>query len=213
MSKSKMWIVAAPIAGVLVLLIGWFSLVSGTRANADELRIQAEQTTANNVATQAQLDTLKKQALTLPAEKAKLAAIRLKIPMTPEQRALTVRLSSLATSTGVNLKSITFTPPTTGTATTTAGSTGATPLPVTMQASGTYAQIKLFMSGMETMPRAYLVGLITLSKVSSTTGTAGAVTSGSPDVSVTITGQTFMAPTFSATSTTVTGTTTTGSAN
>ena len=213
MTKSKMWIVAAPIAGVLVLLVGWFSLVSGTRANADELRLQAEQATATNVATQARLETVKKQALTLPAEKAKLAAIRLKIPMTPDQRGLTVRLSSLATSTGVNLKSITFAPPPTRVAGTTAASSGAIALPVTLQASGTYAQIKLFMSSMETMPRAYLVGLLTLAKVTSTPGTAGAVTLGSPDVDVTITGATFMAPIFTAPSTTVTGTTTTGSAN
>jgi len=65
------------------------------------------------------------------------------------------------------------------------------------------------MSGLETMPRAFLVGSVSMSKVSSTTGTPGAVTSGSPDVEVTIQAATFMAPTFTGVtkSDTATGTT------
>ena len=210
MNKSRMWMIAAPIAGVLVLLVGWFALVSGSRTTASDLRAQADQTLGNNISSEAQLASLKKQALTLSAQKAKLAAVRSKIPVGPEQRAFVTNVSTLATNSGVSLKSISFTAP--GAAA--AGSTSSvTPLPVTLTASGTYAQLKLFAASLETMPRAFLVGTLGISKAGSTATGGGATAN--PDLDATIQGTTFMAVTFSAPSTSApaAGAATTGTPN
>jgi Tfp pilus assembly protein PilO len=198
-NKAQTWYIGTAVVAVLVLVAGWFLLVAPAKSNASDLQAQADSVVQQNAATQVQLDQLKAQSKNLPAQEAQIAAIQTRIPTNPALPTLIRTLSDQAKAAGVSLDSLTPGTPTlaSGSTTGTATATTATPvapgkvsqIPVSLKVTGNFANVRLFLNGLESMQRAFLVtGLaIAQNAAATTTATAGSL-------STTITGDVFMAP-------------------
>lgn len=204
-SKPQTWYIGAAIVAVLLLVAGWFLLVAPAKSNAADLQAQADSVAAQNVTTQGQIDQLKAQSKNLPAQEAQIAAIRTRIPTTPALPALIRDLSAQATAAGVSLDSLTPGPPTLtsgGAATTTTTGAGNTPvapgrvsqIPITMKVTGNFANVRLFMNGIEQMQRSFLVSGLAIAQNAAAASGSSATTTTAGNLSTTVTGTVFMAP-------------------
>lgn len=210
------WYGAAALASVLVLVAGWFLLVSPTRASADDVAAQAETQQAANTAMQNKIDALKAQYKDLPNLQQQLSSIQVKLPQSPQVPALIRTLSTTSTKAGVTLLAFTPSNPTPlGTGAGTASATGAPDLaaagqvnviPVTMQVRGDFANVKLFLSSLESLPRAVLVTGINISRAGDA-ASASTSTAVQGSLTVTVTAKVFSAnPGIAAPTTTTTST-------
>lgn len=111
MDQLKKWVTLSIVASVLIMAAGWFLAVSPKRAEAAELRLQAEQQVSANSALETQLQVLQAKAKDLPKEQAKLAAVAAKIPDNPALPGLVRALIEAADSSGVELVSVAPGPP------------------------------------------------------------------------------------------------------
>jgi len=188
-SKTKQWSALTALIAVLILLAGWFLLISPKRSNAADLRSQASEKEASNAQLVTELSALKAQAKDLPAQQAKLAAVAAKIPANSAMPALIRNLDAAASDVGVELVSIAPTPaaplgasapaaaPRTAAATTPAGagtpaasaaraaavaSNSLEQIGVTLNVVGSYFQVAEFLDRLESLPRAFKVGGVNL---------------------------------------------------
>lgn len=165
--STMKWYGGAALAAVLVLLAGYFLLVSPTQNNAAEVSAQAQAQEDANDVTQARINTLKAQYKDLPTYQKDLAALQTHLPTTPQMPALLRSLSKAASRAGVTLVSVTPANPTvlatgnqaagpiTTTTATAPGQVSDYPLAISVQ--GNFANVKLFMTQLESMPRSVLV--------------------------------------------------------
>ena len=161
--RAARWYIAAGVSAVLVLVAGWFLLVSPQRATAEEIRLSVDAQEQTNRATEAQIATLKAQFKDLPELQKQTAAIRSKMPTTPGMASLLRQLSTLAKTSGVKLVAVTPAQPTP----LLAGAAGSSAsldapgqvnqVPVSVAVTGRFANVRLFLSGVEKMQRAMLV--------------------------------------------------------
>lgn len=168
--RAARWYIAAALSAVLVILAAWFLLVSPQRANAEEIRASVDAQEQANKATEAQIATLKAQFKDLPELQKQTAAIRTKIPTTPGMASLLRQLSTLAKTSGVELVAVTPAQP----APLTAGAAGSSgsldapgqvnAIPVGVAVTGRFANVRLFLSGVEKMQRAMLVTGLTIAR-------------------------------------------------
>ncbi len=162
--RAARWYIGAGLSAVLVLVAGWFLLVAPQRASAEEIQASVQAQEQTNRATEAQIATLKAQFKDLPELQKQTSAIRTKIPTTPGMASLLRQLSTLAKTSGVSLVSVTPSQPAPMVAPgSTSGSAAlSTPgqvneIPVGIGVTGRFANVKLFLSGLEKMQRAILV--------------------------------------------------------
>ena len=167
LDSTMKWYGGAALAAVLVLLAGYFLLVSPTRSNADEITASAAAQNDANGVTQQRIDALKAQYKNLPDLQKDLAALQTHLPTTPQMPALLRSLSAAAAKSGVTLVSVTPSNP----AVLQSGSTTAGPItaasasapgqvadyPLAISVQGNFANIKLFMASLEALPRSVLV--------------------------------------------------------
>jgi Tfp pilus assembly protein PilO len=199
---AKKWYAAAALASVLVLVTGWFLLVSPQRQSADDIAAQADSQVAANVSTQAKIDALKAQYTNLPTLQKQLALVQTHLPQTPGMPSLIRNLSQAATASGVKL--LTVTPATPSPLVTSAAPTSPTGtsalaapgqvnvIPVTLNVVGPFANTRLFLSSLESMPRSFLVTGLTIVRGKGGAGTG--TTSGAPGgLTTTVTGRVFTA--------------------
>jgi len=161
--RAARWYIAAGVSAVLVLVAGWFLLVSPQRATAEEIRLSVDAQEQANRATEAQIATLKAQFKDLPELQKQTAAIRTKLPTTPGMASLLRQLSTLAKTSGVTLVAVTPSQP----APLVVGAAGSSAalnapgqvnqVPVAVAVTGRFANVRLFLSGVEKMQRAMLV--------------------------------------------------------
>ena len=107
MDKLKQYIVFTLLGCLGVMAAGWFLLVSPKRAEAAELRAQAEGQVTSNAQLETQLAVLKSQAKDLPKQQAKLAAVAAKIPSNPAMPGLVRALVAAGQSAGVEILTVT----------------------------------------------------------------------------------------------------------
>lgn len=202
------WYAGSALAAVLVLVAGWSLLVSPQRANAEEINVSAEARVAANMATERQIASLKAQYKDLPVLEQQLAAVRGRIPQAPNLPGLLRSLTTTAKTAGVDLKSVTPSVPAAIGGGSGAGADGAglaapgqvNQVPMALAVEGKFANIRLFLSGLEAMPRSFLVSSLDV-KRDEEKAKAGVVW-----LKVTITGAVFTAnpglPTATTTTTT-----------
>ncbi len=198
------WYAASAMASVLVLLAGWFLLVSPQRQNADDIGVQADAQVATNAVTQTKIDALKAEYTNLPTLQKQLAVVQTHMPQTANLPGLLRNLSAAATASGVKLVSVTPTPPAPLSAAASTGAQAASGVSapgsvqvivVSLVVSGPFANTRLFLTTLEAMPRSFLVTGLTIARDSaSSAGSAGAATVkvGNP-LTTTITGRVFQA--------------------
>jgi Tfp pilus assembly protein PilO len=212
MDKMKQYLVFTLLGCLLVLAAGWFLLVSPKRTTAAELRTTAATAVATNAQLETRLQVLKAQAKDLPKQQAKLAAVAARIPDTPALPAMVRALTTAATTSGVELVSMTpGAPALLGAAPAAAQAAPAAPgaapaaavgdagqlaqIPLTLNVAGNYFQVEQFMDALENLPRSMRVTGLTAAPganpLKATTGAA--VADDGKTLITTITGQVYMA--------------------
>lgn len=101
-----------------------------------------------------QLQALEKE---IPADKVKLAKYQQAIPTNPELSAAIRSIQAAATTTGVSLNSLAPTVPTSNSSSGRGSVSGATTIPVTISAQGTYAGLTAFIQALTSMPRTLVI--------------------------------------------------------
>jgi Tfp pilus assembly protein PilO len=191
-SRTSRWSVGTALLCVALLAFAWFLLISPRRAQAADLGFQQQSAEQQNDVLRAKLDQLRAEFAQLPAARAQLTQIHQQLPPTADVPTLVRTLSSLATSAGVTLVSIT---PGSAQAlaadgSVTAGASTGTPalavLPVVTVVTGDYFQAVAYVRALQVdMPRAFLINALSIAK--SQTGTADSV-------QLTLTGKVFSMP-------------------
>lgn len=105
-NKSQLWIVGTALTCTVIVLAGWFLLISPKRAEAADLRTQTESATQVNAQLELLIAQLKADFVELPQRKAELAAIKRAMPEQAQLAVLTRDVQALSTSSGVTLMSI-----------------------------------------------------------------------------------------------------------
>jgi type IV pilus assembly protein PilO len=192
-------------ASVLVLLAGWFLLVSPQRQSAQDIGAQAEAQVAGNAVTQTKIDALKVQYANLPTLQKQLAVVQTHMPETANLPGLLRNLSAAATAAGVKLISVTPAAPSPlGTAAQSGKASdsglsapgGVQVIGVTLTVSGPFANTRLFLTTLEAMPRSFLVtGLAIARGTAGQSGSSSGTTTTKPGntLTTTITGRVFKA--------------------
>lgn len=179
----RWWLIAA-VAVVVIVGGGWFGLVAPQQASADEIRQQTEQADQRAAQASAQVRLLQKQSAELDSVKKELEALQAKIPTGEQVSALLVSVNNLAGASRVSLTA--FRPGIVATLDSSAPDKGTARLgylPVTLTGTGSYDEIRTYLSKLETLDRALVVTSIAISRGASggsgsSSGGAGATESG-----------------------------------
>lgn len=192
--KARLWYLGAALTSVLVLVAGWFLLVSPQHDTADELTVQAESVEAANVQTQAQIASLKAQYKDLPALEQQLAAMRQRIPNAPNMPSVIRVVSTNASKSGVALTEFTpggpqalVTDPSAQASLQAPGQVNM--YPVSLAFSGRFANVRLFLNSLESLQRSFLVTGVDIKRAEAN----GATDFVPGTLEVTVTGRVFTA--------------------
>ena len=163
-TATHAWYGGAALAAVGVLGAGYLVLVSPQLTNASDITTQTASVTQGNQREQMQIALLKKQYADLPTLDGQVAAIRTKLPSTPEEPVLLRQLSAVAAINGVTLQSVQFQPPTAmgaagggGAATSVQAPGVLSQIGLGLTIQGSFVQTRAFLTAIETMPRAVLI--------------------------------------------------------
>lgn len=206
-SQNTVWVAGAGVVAVLLVLVTYFLVVAPQRGEVVDLADQQLSIAQTNETLRQQTEVLAAQFQTLDQKRAEVAAVRSTLPSEAEVPEVLRHVESYAAATGVRLSQVVpgapeafAEPGTTTTATTPDTSTaGVVAIPLTLVATGSFAQVELYLKSLQVdMTRHLLVEGVTVSSEESATS--------SGDVSATITSSIFVLQDGSeATSTTTTG--------
>lgn len=223
MTRTRQWTVGTALLVVLMLVAGWFLLISPKRSEAADLQTQTTAQMAQNASLQNQIAVLQSQAKNLPAQQAQLAAIRQHLPDNPALPGLVRSLTDAAAKSGVTLVSLApstpvaapaakattpsgTTAPATGTgqsaAAAAASAVGATlqMVPIVVTVTGSYYDTEQFLNKVEGLTRSFLVTgfSVTPAESQAASGTSNG------DLTMAIQGRVFYTPAAAAAPTTAT---------
>jgi len=192
--KMRTWVAGGAAVCLLVLVAGWFLLVSPKRSAAAEVRGQVVTQQAANAVLAGQIAQLQQQAKGLVAKQAELQAVGRRVPSDPQLPALIRALYGARTTTGVDLVSLAPGAPVAATSTL----PGAAPykaIPVVLEVKGDYSQMTLFLDELETLQRLYIVKAVELTLVKGDTKKVVLGPDGTPQtthtLSATVTGEVY----------------------
>jgi Tfp pilus assembly protein PilO len=167
LTQRRPLIAVGTIACLLVLVAGWFLLISPTRAKVAEVRGQVSAQDSSNSSLRAQLSSLQALAAQLPAQRAKLAEMSGKVPDKPALPELLRVLTDAAAQSSVTLTGISPAAPAP-----IAGADGVSGIDVTLKVEGDYVAIEQYELALEGLSRAFLVQGVVLGENGSAGGTA-----------------------------------------
>ena len=154
----------AGVGAVLVVVAWFFFLWKPQTTKLHAIRAKEHTQQAQIGLLHASLASLQQQKHNEGVEKEALGALTALVPSSPDLSAALRELSSAAASSHVKLTSVSPSPPASYAGTTgTAAPAGAQPLPLTMAASGTYAQLKAFVVDLDRLPRLFVIQTIQIS--------------------------------------------------
>ncbi len=177
MTDTRKWTLGAALIAVVILVAGWFLLISPKRAEVADLEVQTTAQERANSSLETELAVLKQQNKELPEKQAELAALRTKIPQAPDLPSYIREIQDIGRQAGVSFTSLT---PSTAVELGGGGSgDGAlTPeqlaaLNVDMVVGGSYFEITKFMNELETSSRYTLVSGYTINEEGTDKSSAG----------------------------------------
>lgn len=175
LTRTTAWAGGAVLLALAVCATTWLLLVSPRQQLATDMRDQAAATAAQNDLLQAQVLQLEAQLGDVPQTRAEVAALREQVPVDPDLATLLRQVTELSDRAGASLTGVTPSEPATaaGAEATAAeaGATGATAppapgvqvVPVTITATGTFAQVQELLRLVQVeLPRAVLVRSVAL---------------------------------------------------
>jgi Tfp pilus assembly protein PilO len=200
MTNVKAWYLAAGVAAIVVFAAGWFLLVSPQQNQASDIQATVDAKTANVQTLELQIAKLKTDSKNLVSIQQQASAIRVHLPSTPSMPALIRDIANQAKSSGAVLVGITPAQPAKlAHIPNQANASGAVNLaapgqvneiPLTIQITGNYAQVRNFLTNIENLNRSVL-----LTDIDITRGDTSADASSSKELKATLSGRTFMANT------------------
>jgi Tfp pilus assembly protein PilO len=199
MSITQKYTALAIGVAVAVFLAGWFLLVTPKKGEAADLQEQTVAAEAQNVSLTRQIKQLEQKAADLPAQQARLAEFRTRIPDTPALPSLVRSLSDIGAAAGVDVVSLApanpeavVAEPTAQTApaagaspapsaaatapaptTTTADGSPLVAIPITIEVQGSYFDIEQFVNKAEDLTRAMLITGLVVTPVTDEKATPG----------------------------------------
>lgn len=184
LSGPRRWWLIAIVAIVVILGGGWFGLVSPQQAAADQARQRAGQADERAIQAGMQVRQLQKQSAELDTVKKELEALQGKIPTGEQVSTLLVSVNKLAGAAGVALTS--FKPGAVAPLESSAPDKGTERLgflPVSLAGTGSYDEIRAYLSKLETLDRALVVTSISVDRAAagSASGSGGESDAGAPD--------------------------------
>jgi Tfp pilus assembly protein PilO len=209
MTRPVRWMAGGAVLCLALLAAAWFVLVSPTRAKAAETAQQADAAQTSLAVKQAQLQTLLRQQKNLPTATAALSALKARVPADLALPDLLRDISATATSTHVDVTTVSPSAPTPVTATSVTGKavSGVYATTVAMTVTGSYFDLSSFLHALEQLPRTYSVTGLQLALGGGSAPGSAAGTASNP-LTATITSVIFTAPPVGTTSTPTTGTAT-----
>ena len=111
MNRMRTWSLGAALVVFLILVAGWFLLISPTKAKVSDLQAQTASQKQTNIGLATQIEQLKVMNKNLPKQEAKLAKIRQHLPATPALPTFVRTLTTIAHEAGVKLVVVSPTPP------------------------------------------------------------------------------------------------------
>ncbi|HVF19313.1 MAG TPA: hypothetical protein VNA14_03620 [Mycobacteriales bacterium] len=196
MDRMRQWTILTILAVLVVLAGGYFLLVQPKKDKTAEVRAGVESQLVVNNRLQADINRLKKQAIDLPRQQAKLAALSARIPNNPALPTLIRTMTDAADRAGVELVSLAPTAPTlivggpapgavAGAPQTAAAPAGTEPLygiQLAIVVNGGYVQVQQFFSNLEDLSRTMQVSAFAVAPLA---GTDSAVTAAGVTASIT----------------------------
>jgi Tfp pilus assembly protein PilO len=179
MSKLRTWGVVALLAVVAIAAGGWFLALSPQKSKVSDLQSQTAQQEQANQKLQSQILLLKKQQSQIPAEQARIAQIKGRIPESPQITTYVRTLTTLAAATHVELVSIAPAAPalvqlanaqsqanpapsTAAGAAPAPSAAGLSTISVAINVVGDYYSVQQFLSKLEDTTRATIVSSVSL---------------------------------------------------
>jgi Tfp pilus assembly protein PilO len=148
-------VIALAVAASVGLLAVWYLILwSPQSGSLKQARADVSIAAAKEQDLKGQVATLQKGRLLLPAKQAQLATLARAIPATPDIDKLIDDVNTAALLSGVQLQTLSPSPPT---VTGAGASGGATPMPLLMTVTGTYFQVKDFVNQLTSMPRLAII--------------------------------------------------------
>lgn len=207
--QERLWLVGGGLAAFVMMLVGYFFLISPERDNTKTVDDQVSAAQLQTVTLQQRIDALTVQNKDLPKYRANVAQLRRALPSTSGLPDFLRTLQSLGNATLADVTSLTVGPPTdvsaftaaspSGGATSTS-SGGTTPavatngphlyaLSITAQVTGATSQLAEFLDQLQSVqPRAVLISHITIGDGAAQSAGGGKSTS------MTLTMKAFVAP-------------------
>lgn len=167
----RLWAMVAAAGVAVVVALSWLFLVSPQKSDRSDLLGQAADVRLQASVSRGRVAALRKDNEKLPAYKSQLSALKDALPTGAATAQFVADMQKLSNQSGVSITSINVTPPTTGLAGPAQGSSGVTPLPITVAASGSTASLEHFLTLLQTTERrAVLIGQVTESAPTDATG-------------------------------------------
>ena len=172
---------------LVVALLLWVAFISPQNSKLSDLQGQTTQLQGQEAALQAKLTSLRSEGQKLPSNCADLAKISTQIPsvQTPtdvdaEESSFESQFNDLAATSGVTLSQFSGFAPATATASPTSSTTpaGVTAVPTTITVQGNYGQMLLFIAGLDSFPRLFIIQKLTLNFGAAATGSASSGNAG-----------------------------------
>lgn len=151
-TKFRKWVALTGVASIIVLVAGWFLLISPKRSTVSDLKSQAAAQETTNDGLQVKLAALRAQQKGLTAKNKQLAELAKKIPTTADLPGLLRQLSASATTTNVDLTDLTPSVPVALTA-----APGISAVTITLKVDGKYFDVAQYLNALETLDRGLMV--------------------------------------------------------
>jgi Tfp pilus assembly protein PilO len=155
-TKFRKWVALTSVASVIVLVAGWFLLISPKRSEVSDLKSQAAAQENTNDGLQLKLTALRSQQKGLAAKNKQLAELAKKIPTTADLPGLLRQLSATATTSNVDLTDLTPAAPVTLTA-----APGISAVSISLKVEGAYFDVAQYVNGLESLDRGLMVTSLT----------------------------------------------------
>lgn len=176
MSRINRPVVVGAVLVAIVMVLAWWFLLWGPRNRSyNDANTAAQQAEATVTQLQAQYNRLQSIKQQIPAFEAELAKLQVAVPDKPQLDQIILNVNSAAVDSGVQLLSISPTPPATASATGAASAGGAPPsIRVSLSLKGGYDQVLDFINRLDGLPRLLVIDTVGLT--SNATGPSGTST-------------------------------------
>lgn len=168
MTRTRKWVSGTAVLVLIVLVAGWFLLISPKKSQAASLQTQALGQQATNDGLRAKVAQLKAEAALTPQQEAKLALFRQRVPETPAEPALVRRMSAIAKQANVQFEAFTVVNPTgvnVPNAPAAERDTVLQQMTVTLTVEGSYYAAERFLNLVEGLQRVTIVSGVNINSV------------------------------------------------